>query len=257
MENKYTIITGASCGIGFELAKLFAKNNFNLIIISRNKTKLEEVKTNLEKINENILIKILPLDLSKDSSKVIEYVKKNKINVENLINNAGFGSYGDFKNLNIEDELNMLNLNILSVVKITHDILPQIIKNKGKILNVASTAAFQPIPKMASYSASKSFVLSFSVALNEELKKFGVTVTALCPGATKTNFDKRAKMNKSILFNSNLSNIMSANKVAKIGFDKMMRGKTIVITGKVNYIGTLFSKMMPIKTMAKIITRLV
>jgi len=163
-----------------------------------------------------------------------------------LINNAGFGLLGSFTELSLKEQLDMIQVNITSLVHLTGLILPTMInRGNGKIMNVASTAAFQPGPNMAVYYATKSFVLSFSKALYRELKDKNITVTALCPGPTKTEFQKRARMENINLERSKLMPYMSAEKVAIAGYKGLMKGKKVVIPGLLNKIGTKLVKIFP------------
>lgn len=244
---KTALITGASFGIGYELSKIFAKNNYNLVLVARNKEKLDELKNELIKTN-NISVKILVKDLSHPEApvEIFNELQKENLSVDVIVNNAGFGLLGPFSELNLNDQLKMIQLNVNSLVHLTGLFLPSMIdRSSGKILNVASTAAFQPGPNMAVYYATKSFVLSFSKALNKELKNKGIIVTALCPGPTKTEFQKRARMENINLERTKLIPYMSAEKVAIMGFKGLMEGKRVVIPGLMNKIGTKLVKLFP------------
>lgn len=243
---KYILITGASVGIGYELAKIFAKERYNLILVARNLEKLNEVKEELQ--NSEINIVSIKKDLSKPESvqELFNEINENNYEVEILINNAGFGLLGSFYELDLKTQLEMIQVNITSLVYLTHLILPKMIERKsGKIMNVASTAAFQPGPHMAIYYATKAFVLSFSEALHEELNSKGITVTALCPGPTKTEFQKRAKMENINLERAKLLPYMSAYEVARIGYEGLMKGKRVVIPGLLNKFGTKIVRLVP------------
>jgi short-subunit dehydrogenase len=218
------LITGASGGIGEAFARIYAKRGDELILVGRNLEKLEKLGRELES-----RVHIFQLDLSQKESpkKLFEFAKEFKIDI--LINNAGVGMYGNFLESDIEENLAMVQLNISSLMELTHLFANQMLeRGSGKILNVSSIAGFQPIPKFASYSASKSFVLHFSETLNYELKGSGVQISALCPGATKTEFDKRAKMENAPLFQKG---VMSAEKVAEIGVRGLEKGNTVTVTG--------------------------
>lgn len=245
--NKTALITGASGGIGFEFVKLFANEGYNLVVIARNEKKLIEIKRNFPTIKVTVISK----DLSKPNAvnEIINEMNAQNITVDVLVNNAGFGLLGAFEDLSIEQQLNMIQLNISSLTELTYQLLPQLKKSKaGKILNVASTAAFQPGPNMAVYYATKAFVLSFSEALAEELIDYSITVTTLCPGATKTNFSSVAKVENTKMF----SNAMRSDVVAKQGFDSLMRGERVVITGVFNKVGAIAAKFLPRRTAAKV-----
>lgn len=254
------LITGASFGIGYELAKIFARENYNLILVARSLERLNKIREEL--LNPNINIYTIQKDLSKPEAprELFEELNKNEVQVDILINNAGFGLLGPFAELDLQTQLEMIQLNVSSLVHLTYLILPQMIERKsGKIMNVASTAAFQPGPNMAIYYATKAFVLSFSEALHTELKSKGITVTALCPGPTKTEFQKRARMENINLERSKLIPYMSAEKVAQIGFEGLMKGKRVVIPGFLNKAGTklvrIFPKFLVLELLKKFNTR--
>lgn len=179
----YTLITGASTGIGYELAKLFAKDRHNLILVARDEGKLETAKNELSKYN--VEVKILSLDLSKseDIQGLFNYVEMNKLNVDILVNNAGIGTFGDFSEIEWVKEEALIDINIKVLTKLTKYFLPKIIECKnGGILNVASTAAFCSGPRMAAYYASKAYVLNLTEAIYEECKDSGIRISCLCPG---------------------------------------------------------------------------
>src|SRR3712207_925442 len=194
LQNKNVLITGASSGIGYELSKIFACNGYNLILIARNYKVLEKVKKEIiDKFK--VKVKIINKDLSVVSSalEVFHELKKEKINVDILVNNAGAGYVGLFNDIDYEKDIDIINLNITTLTVLTKLISGDMIERKsGKILNVASTGAYQPGPYTAVYYATKAYVLSLSEALRIELKNYGVSVSTLCPGSTKTEFSKRA-----------------------------------------------------------------
>jgi short-subunit dehydrogenase len=234
-SKKTALITGASSGIGYELAKVFAKKNIDLVLTARSEGKLFEIKDELE--NEyGISVIIIPLDLSdyQNSLKIYELLKAKKITVEYLINNAGFGDYGFFHESDWQKQEQMINLNITALTYLTHLFLKDMVARKsGKIMNVSSTAAFQPGPLMTVYYATKAFVQNFSEALANEVKGFGVTITALCPGPTESNFQAAAEMSDSPLFKRKMPTSLD---VAEYGFKAMMAGKTVAIHGVQNKI---------------------
>lgn len=252
--SNFALITGASSGIGFEMSKYIAQKGHNLILISRNKNKLLEMKRNLEKIYDIECIVIIS-DLTKEGSisKFMKKLKKEHIRVDIGILNAGFGNFEKFEDSLITNQLNMIDLNISSLVELSYELIPFLEKQKSHMLFVASTAAFQPIPKMATYAATKSFVLSFSQALREELNE-KINVSTLCPGPTKTNFENRANMSNISFFKS--SSVMNAKDVAKIGIDKMFDNKAIIIPGTQNSIGASFGKLIPTSLSTKIISKI-
>jgi uncharacterized protein len=226
--NKTALITGASSGIGKELAIIHAKNNGDLVIVARKKDKLDELKSLLEK-EYGITVKVIVKDLSKREAakEIYDEIKADGIQVEYLINNAGFGGFGKFYERNMEEDLEMLDLNIITLTLLTRLFLPEMIKrNSGRIMNLASIAAFMPGPLQAVYFASKAYVLSLSHAIAAEIAGTKVTITTLCPGPTLTNFAKKANMENSKLF----KNGTTALYVASIGYKAMMKGKREIIT---------------------------
>lgn len=244
------LITGATSGIGYELSKLFAKNGYNLVLVARNKQRLGEL---VQQLSQEFSVRTE--SISKDLSEVISpaeifaELQEKSIHIDILVNNAGFNEYGVFFNTDIQRELQMIQVNLVSLTYLTKLLLPGMLKQKyGKILNVASTGSFVPGPYNAVYCATKAYVLSFSEAIAEELKDTNVTVTALCPGATKTQFAQRAKMEHTKLFSGK---VMDAEKVAEVGFDALMRGKASVIAGCANRLTVFFLRFMPRNIVAK------
>ena len=254
---EYTLITGASTGIGKELAKEFAKNQHNLILIARNKEKLENLKKELNKYS--IKIEIFPMDLSlKDASeKIHQYIKKNNFIVQILVNNAGFATNGFFLENSLETELEEIQVNITSLLELTHRIGNEMLKDSlskpkyhYKILNVASIAGFQPGPYMSTYYATKAFVLNFSEGLFEEFKNKNIFVSVLCPGATKTEFFERAKIDNAVIAKSPF--MMSAEDVAKFTYRELMKNRPIIIPGIMNKIGAFSTRLFPRSVIRKI-----
>lgn len=235
MSQNAVLITGASTGIGYELAKLFAKEHKNLVLIARNQKRLEEVSSELQKLAP-VRIFSLSTDLSNPDSpkQIFGFTQKENLFVQTLVNNAGFGSSGYFHELPIQEELAMIQVNITSLVHLTRLYLPEMIQKKqGEILNVASTAAFQPGPFMSNYYATKAYVLHFTEGLAEEVKEFGIKVCALCPGPTHTEFQKRANLKNALLFKSPLA--MDPEEVAKAGIEALKSGKVVEIPGFLNW----------------------
>ena len=252
-EIRYTLITGASTGIGYELAKLFAKDKHNLILVARNKVKLEDVRNELSKYNVDI--KILALDLSKsdDIKNIFSYVETNKVNIDTLVNNAGIGTFGDFNDIEWKKEEELIDINIKALTRLTKYFLPNMIKNKsGGILNVASTAAFASGPRMATYYASKAYVLNLTEAIHEEVKDYGIKVSCLCPGPVRTSFQRKAGINKSEKAKKYL---MDADIVARIGYEEFKKGKVIIIPGFKNKILVRSNKILPRYISRKIILK--
>jgi hypothetical protein len=227
------LITGASSGIGLDLARIFAAKKFDLILTARNHARLTELARQLEK-DHAIEAHVIVADLSRPDGphQIFSEVTRLGLPVDNLINNAGFGAYGEFTDIPLDEELEMIQVNITALTHLTKLAMPQMVQRKrGRIMNVASTAAFQPGPLMAVYYATKAYVLSFSEAIANELKPHGITVTCLCPGATATEFAARADMEKSRLFKMPK---MKSPTVAMAGYKGMMRGKTLIVPGLLN-----------------------
>ena len=241
---KYALITGASSGIGLELAKLMAEKGHGLILVARRKEVLESLKAQWEK-QFNISVIALGMDLSSPGQAQVLYnlCQSEGYEVEYLINNAGYGDYGFVEAKKLGLYQNMLQLNILALTELCAlfvDVMKQ--KGSGKILNVASIAAFQPGPNFAVYAASKAYVMQFTEALNYELRGTGVTATVLNPGVTETGFVKRAKMGSAA---NTKSGVMDARTVAVAGYKAMMAGKLTEIPGWFNKILTLGSRTLP------------
>lgn len=249
----YTLITGASTGIGYELAKLFAKDRHNLILVARDEGKLETAKNELSKCN--VEVKILSLDLSKseDIQGLFNYVEMNKLNVDILVNNAGIGTFGDFNEIEWVKEEALIDINIKVLTKLTKYFLPKIIECKnGGILNVASTAAFCSGPRMAAYYASKAYVLNLTEAIYEECKDSGIRISCLCPGPVKTTFQDKAGIKKS---ESAKKYLMDAEEVAKVSYKDFKKGKLIIIPGMKNKLLVIGNKLLPRRISRKIILK--
>ena len=230
------LITGASNGIGLELAKVHASKGGDLVLVARNKTKLDQLKTELES-QYKVSVYTIGKDLSANNSaqEVYDETTKQNIQIDYLINNAGFGNFGMFVETEWNKELQMVNLNITTLTQFTKLYLQDMVKRRsGKIMNVASTAAFQSGPTMAVYFATKAYVLSFSEAIDNEVSDKGVTVTSLCPGATESGFQAAAAMEDSNLVKG--KKLPTAKEVAEYGYASMMKGKTVAIHGMMNWI---------------------
>ena len=230
------LITGASNGIGLELAKVHASKGGDLVLVARNKTKLDELKAELES-QFKVSVYTIGKDLSANNSaqEVYDEITKQNIQIDYLINNAGFGDFGMFAETEWNKGLQMINLNITTLTQFTKLYLQDMVKRKsGKIMNVASTAAFQSGPTMAVYYATKAYVLSFSEAVDNEVSGKGVTVTTLCPGPTESGFQAAAAMEESNLVKG--KKLPTAKEVAEYGYSSMMKGKTVAIHGMMNWI---------------------
>jgi short-subunit dehydrogenase len=230
------LITGASNGIGLELAKVHASKGGDLVLVARNKSKLDELKTELEN-QYKVSVYTIGKDLSAINSaqEIYDETTKQNIQIDYLINNAGFGDFGMFVETEWNKELQMINLNITTLTQFTKLYLQDMVKRRsGKIMNVASTAAFQSGPIMAVYFATKAYVLSFSEAVNNEVSDKGVTITTLCPGATESGFQSAAAMEESNLVKG--KKLPTSKEVAEYGYASMMKGKTVAIHGLMNWI---------------------
>src|SRR5215203_705281 len=247
---KFTLITGASSGIGEAFARKLAEEKHNLVLVARSGEKLHQLCDELM-LKHKITAHYVALDLTEFESdkKLFEETERHGFEVEWLINNAGFGSMGDFAALDLERELEMVSLNIMALVALTHRYLEKMRQRKsGVIINVSSTAGFQAIPFMATYAATKAFVTSFSEAVAEENRPFNITVTAVCPGPTKTNF-----------FAASEATPFSAKgmQTPKAVVEKALKGvrskKPLVISGVANYIGAVLGSLAPDSLVTRVI----
>ncbi len=239
------LVTGASSGIGYELAKLLAREGHDLALVARSAAALERLA---ETVREDFGIRaeVLVADLADpDSPEAIrDRLDAAGFRVDLLINNAGFGTLGEFAISDVGSQMDMVQVNVSAVTHLTRLFLPGMLeRGSGRILNVASTAAFQPGPLMAVYFASKAFVLSFSEALAEEVRGTGVTVTALCPGPTPTGFQKRAAMERAPIGGRLVTG--DVVRVARAGYAGMVSGKRVVIPGAFNRVGSLLPRLLP------------
>src|SRR5262249_51509151 len=244
------MITGASTGIGLELARLMGRD-FDLVLTARNQSRLEQIARELQDRHGN-LVHVIPADLTRPEapSKIFADIGWRGLNVEVLVNNAGFGAYGEFATSNVQTELDMIQLNMTALTHLTKLALPGMLEGKhGRILNVASTAGFLPGPLMAVYYATKAYVISFSEAIANELSGSGVTVTCLCPGATDTEFAKRADMQNSRLFKMGT---MRPEDVARAGDEAMLKSKTLMIPGVKNWLMVESVRLAPRKMVTAI-----
>ncbi len=248
------LITGASRGVGLQIAVIMAAKNMNLVLVARSEDALNSIKTMLEN-QYGVDVHIIVKDLTEKNATydIFKQVEDKNIEIDYLINNAGFGEYGYFESGDWGRFRQMIELNIMALTHLCHLFLPQMLKrNRGRILNVASTAAFQPGPMMAVYFASKAYVLHFSEAIRNEVKNRGVSVTALCPGPTRTDFmeDSNFKISKMV----NGKPLSDAHQVAVAGYHAMMRGKPFVIHGWRNKIIAESVRFVP-RSWATYITR--
>jgi len=250
---KWALVTGASGGIGIELARVFAHHNYNLVLTARRQAELGKLAQELE--TRGTQTRVIAADLADASApqKIWEELQDEDIWIHTLVNNAGFATYGFFDETPLDDELQMLQVNIVALTQLTKLFLPAMkTRGRGQILNVASTAAFQPGPLMAVYYASKAYVLSFSEALSNELDGSGVTVSALCPGPTVSDFQERAKMMESKILQGDL---MDAGSVALAGYRGLIRKQSVIVPGAKNQIFANAHRVLPRRLVAQIVRR--
>lgn len=250
-----TLITGASDGIGHELAKLFAGDGHDLILVARDERRLATVASEIGALH-GVRVDYLVNDLSTadGARQLFGEVEARRVPVDVLVNNAGVGAYGLFADTDLDRELRMMQLNMGSVTVLTKLLLPQMLeRRRGRILNVASMAAFQPGPLMAVYYATKAYVLSFSEALADELRDSGVMVSVLCPGPTRSSFQRSAGMNASKLFRFG---VMDASEVAVTAYRGFKRGKTTIVPGFSNKLSVFGVRLLPRKLAPMIVRRL-
>lgn len=254
----WALITGASTGIGKELCYLFAKDNINLILCSRNEMKLSILAKELSE-NFSIEVFIFPCDLASENGafNLVQFIQQKNLSLDFLVNNAGVGTHGAFHSIPWFEEQRMIQLNITSLTYLLKSFIPDMLKRKkGKILNVASTGAFQAGPKMSTYCATKAFVLSLGEALSEELTGSNVTLTTLCPGPTETDFFKTAKMTHHKLVSSESFIMMTPKEVAIVGYKAMCKSKPLVIAGLLNQLVAFSNRFVPRTVSTKIAHRL-
>ena len=238
------LITGASGGIGLDLAREFVRHGYNVVLVARSEDKLTAAAEELRK--HNVATEVIAHDLSLPDSaqSLAAELSARNLTIDVLVNNAGYGFVGRFDQLPLDDQLGSMHLNMTTLVALTHLLLPPMIaRRQGRILNVASTAAFQPGPFMAVYYATKAFVLSFSEALWEEMRGTGVTVTALCPGPVATGFAERAGATRSNMFKKQA--VLSSPEVARAGYAACVAGKRIAVPGSSNKIVATFGRFIP------------
>ena len=252
---KTALVTGASSGIGLELAKLFAADGYRLVLVARNRAALQQIGEEFQ-ARHHIQVRISPKDLAHPASpgELHQELQEAGIALDVLVNNAGFGGSGPFLQTDWHHEAEMIQVNIVALAHLTKLFLPQIVERKGKVLNVGSVAGFLPGPYTAVYYASKAFVLHFSEALAEELSGSGVTVTCLSPGPVETNFQRRAHTGGVSRANGPL--YMDVREVARAGYEGMKQGKRVVIPGWKNRLLTEALRLAPRDTVAKTVGRM-
>jgi short-subunit dehydrogenase len=250
--NKTALITGASKGIGRELASLFAENGINLVLVARSERMLRELTEELGSRHAvSVLMIVKDLSLPDAAQELFDEIKTRGIDVDYLVNNAGFGDYGAFTDSSWERYEKMIALNVTTLTHLTHLYAGEWRGRKpGRILNISSTAAFQPGPMMAVYFATKAFVLHLSEAIGDEFRKDHITVTTLCPGPTDTHFGEVSKMNAGQLVKN--VKIADAAEVALLGYRAMMKGRPVVIHGAMNKVAPFAIRFMPRKWVTRL-----
>jgi len=250
------LITGASSGIGLDLARLFARDRHDVVLVARSEGKLRQLAEELKR-EHGIAAEVIIADLSRpDAAKEVwSTVVEKGIVIDTLVNNAGYGLTGPFVENDLKTELEMIQVNVVALTHLTKLVLPSMVARKsGRILNLASTAGFQAGPLMAVYYATKAYVLSFSEAIADELRGTGVTVTTLCPGPTDTGFANVSNMTHSRLFT--ISRPMTSEDVARIGYEAMKKGKGLVITGMRNKLLVQSNRITPRRIVTAVVRRL-
>jgi len=241
------LITGASAGIGLALAELFAENGFDLVLVARRKAELEELAQRCRREHrvraEAIAVDLLASDAPSD---LVERLERDGVSIDVLVNNAGLMEMGRFAQIDLASHERLLQLNVLVLTSLTHRLLqPMVARGRGRILNVASTSAFQPVPSLAAYAASKAFVLSFSESLSEELRGTGVTVTACCPGFTRTDMLDRARDEHTAANRIPDFMLSDVASVAQAGYDGCMAGTPVVVPGLQNRVSASLVQLYP------------
>jgi uncharacterized protein len=250
MSKQNVLITGASSGIGYEMAKVFANNGYNLVLVARRVESMEGLKSEFPNTNFTIIQK----DLSVDGSCQEIFDELKNVQIDVLVNNAGFGDTGEFQTLSKDKQTNMIDLNVRALTELTHLFGSKMVERKeGRILNVASVVAFQPGPTMATYFATKAFVLSLSQALSQEWSKYGVQVMALCPGVTTSGFQDASGQSDFKIVKG--KNVPTSAEVAQYGYGKLMAGKSIAVHGFANKIFCFLPRILPRKLLLNIIEK--
>ena len=242
-DPRWTVVTGASSGIGDALARLAASRGRSLVLVARRADRLDALARELRGKGISVEVVVLDLERSEGAEELVAFLDGRGIAVETLVNNAGFGLRGTFATMPYAEQAAMVELNVTTLTRLCRLVLPGMIeRRRGGIVNMASVAAFQAIPFMSVYAATKAYVVSLSEGLHEEARRHGVTVTAVCPGPTATEFTIRANLEKSKLFSTGA---MTAEDVARIGLDGHEAGRAIVVTGGRNRALSLGSKFLP------------
>jgi uncharacterized protein len=241
-DMKTVVITGASGGIGLALARLFARDGYRIVIVGSDAGRLERAASELEGLGVQVVQIVQDLSQPGSAQRLWDLVRKQRLVVDVLVNNAGFATAGEFSKTDFSRETQEMQLNMITLTELTKLFLPELKVRRGKILNVASMAGFLAMPYMAVYAATKAYVLHYSEALAEELSGSGITVSALCPGATRTGFAAQAGLNSSRMYSGTLP---SADQIAAIGYRGMTAGKRVIICGAGNRMSVVFLRLVP------------
>jgi hypothetical protein len=250
---KFTLITGASGGIGEAFARRLARERHNLVLVARSEDRLHKLSDELMLVH-GVTAHYIALDLTGPDAdlRLFEETERLGYQIEWLINNAGFGSMGEFTALDLERELNMISLNISALVALTHRYLPAMrARGSGVVVNVSSAASFQPIPFFATYSATKAFVTSFSQAIAEENRPHGVKVLALCPGATETDFFTNAKIDEPM----QVKGMQTSDEVVETALRAIRKGRPLAVSGMANYLGSVLGTVVPDRLITRVIAK--
>jgi uncharacterized protein len=252
-RGKWALVTGASSGIGWALAEQLAADGANLVLTARRADKLTQLATDITR-RYNVQAQVFPADLAKPqaANAIYRFVTEKNVPVEVLVNNAGFGAYGEFRKLETQRFLEMVQVNVGAVVHLTHLFLPAMIERRsGYILIVASTAAFQPVPYISTYAATKGFDLLFAEGIAEEVRRYGVTVCALCPGPTVSEFNMVAGQPPHMG-----ARFESSEKVARVGLEALAQGKPCVISGTLNWLAVEAQRVAPRRLVTRAAARM-
>ena len=251
-NERIAVVTGGTSGIGLELARLLAREGYSLVLVAEREEKLEAAAHELVTAY-GVTVRTIPKNLAQADSATVLDRQLASLGVEDLdvlVNDAGVGVWGRFLDVPLTEHLRVISVNLLSLTTLSHQLAPALIRRRGKMLNLASVASFQPGPSMAVYYATKAYVLSLSLSLAEELEPLGVTVTALCPGPTDTEFAERAGMEETRAFQD--QEPMAADAVARAGFDAMRAGERIVIPGLRNKLMVEAERVLPERVVTRI-----
>ena len=254
-RGKWALVTGASAGIGKAFAEELAAGGTNLVLTARRRERLDELAQQLGAAHK-IRAEIFVADLAEQSApeKMFQFTREKGIEVELLINNAGFGGYGEFHTEDMQRQLDMVQVNCGAVVHLTRLYLPEMVaRRRGDVLIVASTASFQGVPYISTYAATKAFDLLFAEGLAEEMKPYGIRVCALCPGSTKSEFHQVARQTH---LSSSMKNQETAEKVARTGLRALAAGKSYVISGFGNYLGAHAQRLVPRRLVTRMLARM-